>query len=224
MSRLQCSVRSCSSRTSELAAKSTSGEWPRRYAPEELDAIAASIAPYRIDARNIERLQGAVEAFQWASDEDSESFREQFPASTSKGRRRQFERIIELCDRGAPESEIEIILKDLDGKASELLGPVGIFDHLKLKEAAELALANIFPRRGPDPRNGRQQFCVDLGKIFLRITGRRPGRSVFDQEQGDFTEFVKAALGPFPFIVTQGYPADIKAALAQLKRRKRPKV
>jgi hypothetical protein len=90
-------------------------EWPRRYTPDELGAIAASIAPHKIDARNIERLQEAVGAFQWASEEDSESFREQFPASTNKGRRGQFERIIKLC------SEIETVLDDLDRRASELL-------------------------------------------------------------------------------------------------------
>jgi hypothetical protein len=191
-------------------------EWPRRYTPDELDAIAASIAPHKIDARNIERLQEAVEAFQWASDEDSESFREQFPASTNKGRRRQFERIIKLG------SEIEIVLNELDRRASELLGPVSKIDHFKLKEAAELALAKI-PRRGPDPKRGRRQFIGDLAKIFLQITGRRPGRSVFfDREQGDFLKFVKAALEPFH--ATQGCEADVKAVLARMNRRQRPKV
>jgi hypothetical protein len=96
---------------------------------------------------------------------------------------------------------------------------------LKLKEAAELALAKI-PRRGPDPKRGRRQFIVDLAKIFPRIFPRKirklPGRSVHDEEGGLFLAFVKAALRPFG--AEQGCEADIKAALARLKRRKRPKV
>ena len=196
-------------------------EWPRRYKPDELNAIAASIAPHKIDTRNIERLQKAVEAFQWASDEDDKRFRKQFPESTNKGRRRQFERIIELCERRAPKSKIEIVLNRLDRRASELLGPVGTNDHLKLKEAVELALAKI-PRRGPDPKRARRQFIGDLAKIFLRITGKHPGRRVHDEEGGLFLAFAKAALRPFG--AEQGCEADIKAALARLKRRKRPKV
>jgi hypothetical protein len=195
--------------------------WPRRYTIAELDAIAASIAPHKIDARNIERLQEAVETFQWASDEDDKRFRKQFPASTNKGRRGQFERIIKLCERRAPTSKIKIVLNRLDGRASQLLAPVGKIDHLKLKEAAELALAEI-PGRGPDPKRGRRQFIGDLAKIFLRITGKRPGRRVHVEEGGLFLAFVKAALRPFG--AEQGCEADIKAKLAQMKRRKRPRV
>jgi hypothetical protein len=208
------------------------GELPRRYTPNELAAIAASIAPHKIDARNIERLQKAVEAFQWASSVEDKDFLKHFPSSTNKGRRGQLKLIIELCERGAPESEIEIALSGdldrrdkivlgLDGRASELLGPVGKIDRLKLKAAAELALARI-PRRGPDPKRARRQFIGDLAKIFLRITGKHPGRRVHDEEGGLFLAFAKAALRPFG--AEQGCEADIKAALARLKRRKRPKV
>jgi hypothetical protein len=57
------SARWCSLQASELPGKPMPSEWPRRYTPDELDAIAASIAPHKIDARNIERLHEAVEAF-----------------------------------------------------------------------------------------------------------------------------------------------------------------
>jgi hypothetical protein len=92
---------------------------------------------------------------------------------------------------------------------------------LKLKEAAELALAKI-PERGPHPKRGRRQFIGDLAKIFLRVTGKRPGRSVNDQEGGLFLAFVNAALRPFG--AEQGCEAEIKAKLAQMKKRKRPRV
>jgi hypothetical protein len=192
-------------------------EWPRRYTPDELDAIAASIAPHKIDARNIERLQEAVEAFQWASLGEDKNSPKQFLSSTNKGRRVQLALIIELCERRAPESEIEIILNGLDVIASQLLGPVGKIDHLKLKKTAELALAKI-PKRGPNPKRAPRQFIGDLAKIFLRITRRLPGRSVSDQEQGDFLKFVEAALEPFKD--TQWSEADIKEALKLMKRRK----
>ena len=194
--------------------------WPRRFAPEELNAIGASIAPHKIDARNIERLQEAVEAFQWASSVEDKNFLEHFPSSTNKGRRAQLNLIIELCKRGAPESEIEIALNGLDAIASQLLGPVRTSHLLTLSVVAELALATIH-RSEPDPKRARRQFIGDLAKIFLRITDRLPGRSFFDQEQGDFLKFVRAALGPFPLIANQGTEAaDIKEALKLMKRRK----
>jgi hypothetical protein len=90
--------------------------------------------------------------------------------------------------------------------AAETLGSV---------EAAESALAKI-PTRGPDPKRARRQFIGDLACIFRRVAGRRPGRSVFDQEQGGFLQFVKAALEPFK--ATQGCKADIKFVLARMKR------
>ena len=193
-------------------------ELPRRYTPDELDAITASLRPHTVDTRNIERLQQAAERYQWARLSDEKNVLKHFPSSTNRGRRSQFKLIIELCERGASESEIEIALNGLDGWASQLLGTAGTNDRSKLKEAAELALTKI-SARGPNPKRGRRQFIGDLAKIFLQITRKRPGRSVHDQEGGLFLAFVKTALRPFG--AEQGCEADIKAKLAQMKERKR---
>jgi len=187
-------------------------EWPRCYTPDEIDLITKSLRVQQLDPRNVERLQQAVEAYQWARLEDDKIF----PSSTNKGRRERLKQIVNLCERQPPPTKrIEILYNALDGWASQLLGPVNPRDHLAMKSAAEQALLNI-PTSGPDSKRARRQFIRHLARIFLRVTGKRPGRSVDGGECGSFHAFVEAALKPF--IATQ-FAADMKFALAAAKKR-----
>ena len=165
------------------------------YMPSELAAIEASIAPHKIDSRAKQLLQDAVARYHVEYLKDDDFMRESFPALTNKVRRRQLELIIKLCEEGAPSSEIEQALSNLDKDTRQLLLPVAD-DREKLKVRAEVALAAT-GKRGPTPKRARLQFIRDLAKIFIQITDRIPGRSVHDQEQGYFLRFVKAALEPF---------------------------
>jgi hypothetical protein len=186
------------------------------YMPGELAAIEASIAPYKIDSGTKQLLQDALARYQVEYLKDDPFMRENFPALTNKGRRRQLELIIKLCEEGAPSSEIEQALSTLDKDTRQLLLPVAD-DREKLKVRAEVALAAI-GKRGPTPKRAHLPFIRDLAKIFIQITGRIPGRSVHDQEQGDFLRFVKAALEPFG--ASQGCERGIKIVLAEMKKEK----
>lgn len=202
-------------------------EWPRRYTPAELQAIANSIAPHKFECNNLELLQEAVEAYQWGSlaDDKTDLVDDKgnvvadrvFPLSTNKGRRILLKRIVRLCEQKAPRAKLEFVLRGLDGRASALLDSVDAAHHLKLKGAAESALKEI-PTSGPDPKGARRQFIGALACIFLRVTKQPPHRRVRIGygDYGPFLEFVKAALTPFK--ATQGCEADIKVVLAPFDR------
>ena len=187
------------------------------YMPSELAEIEGSIAPYKIDSRAKQLLQEAVARYQVEYLKDDPFMRENFPALTNKGRRRQLELIIKLCKEEAPSSEIEKALSKFDKDARQLLWPIDKIDHEKLRVRAEWALA-VIGKRGPTPKRARLQFIRDLAELFIQITSRIPGRSFHDQEQGDFLRFVKAALEPFN--ASQGCEADIKIVLAEMKKGK----
>jgi len=70
-------------------------EWPRRYTDAELEAIARSIGQSNLDTLAIDRLQEAVEAYQWGSLVDDRIS----PSSTNKGRRKSLKHIIALCEQ-----------------------------------------------------------------------------------------------------------------------------
>jgi hypothetical protein len=184
-----------------------SHEWPRRSTQVELEAIAKSIRQNNLDPVAVERLQEAVEAYQWGGLVDGRIF----PSSTNKGRRKSLKHIIALCEQEVTAEEIELEMNGLDAIASQLLGAVDPTDRQKVKSAAEGALKRI-PKRGPDPKRARLHFIEDLICIYSRATGKRPVR-VVDKvgEYGEFHDFVRAALEPFK--ATQGCEADIKAAL-----------
>jgi hypothetical protein len=186
-------------------------ELPRRYTPDELEAIAKAAGVEKCGPVALEKLQRAAEAYQWGTTADEAMGKEKGKAilasSTNKGRRQQLEHIIKLC------KQIEIALNELDGPTSHLLGPVDNTERLQF--AAVAALKKI-PSRGPNPRRARRQFISELACIFCRLTGKAPGRSVHDGEGGLFFEFVQAALEPFK--ATTGCEADIKAVLHQRKK------
>ena len=75
--------------------------------PSELAEIEGSIAPYKIDSGTKQLLQEAVARYHVEYLNDDPLMRENFPALTNKGRRRQLELIIKLCKEEAPSSEIE---------------------------------------------------------------------------------------------------------------------
>jgi hypothetical protein len=191
-----------------------SSEFPRSYTPAELEAIAQSVFPFDLAFSHIERLQRAVEEYQWATQEHNREFLALHPSGTNRGRRKLLKRIIELCDVQASSEEIEAELKKLDARTSQSLD---VADRQQLRRPAESALRKI-PTRGPDPRRARRQYVGDLACIYVSVTGRRPGRRFHKKEYGEygpFLEFVKAALNPFK--AAQGCEADIKAVLKRLK-------
>ena len=49
-------------------------EWPRRYTRAELEAIAKSIGQSNLHPRTVDKLQEAVQAYQWGSLEDDRVF------------------------------------------------------------------------------------------------------------------------------------------------------
>lgn len=181
-------------------------EWPRRYTRAELEAIAKSIGQSNLHPRTVDKLQEAVQAYQWGSLEDDRVF----PFSTNKGRGKSLKNIMTLCEQEAPAEEIEIALNELDVVASQLLGAVDPIDRRSVQSAARAALKKI-RTSGPDPKRARRQYIGDLVCIYSRATGKRPGRWVHDIEGGEFRDFVIAALEPFK--ATQGCEADIKVAL-----------
>jgi hypothetical protein len=194
-----------------------SSEWPRRYTHAELEVLAKSIGQTNLDELAVDRLQEAVEAYQWGSLVDDRIF----SSSTNKGRRKSLKHIIALCEQELTAEEIELEVNGLDAIASQLLGSVDPTDRQKVKSAAERALRRI-PKQGPDPKRARLHFVEDLICIYSRVTGKRPVR-VVDKvgEYGEFHDFVKAALEPFK--ATRGCESDIKAALHR-KRSKHTRV
>jgi hypothetical protein len=191
-----------------------SGEWPRLYTATELKTIAKSIGHTRLAEDVAERLQVAVEAYQWGSLWDDRIFL----SSTNKGRRMQFNRIVELCKNGATNAEIEEAWRELDGFAIRLLGPVDKTDHEKLRAAAECA-ARKTPKRGPDARRARRQFVGKLVGIYELLSKKRASRIVDCGEYGPFLEFVRVALTPFKAAI--GCEADIKIALSERDNKRR---
>ena len=103
-------------------------EWPRPYTPEELKAIANSIGLETLSPNIVERLQQAVEGYQWGSvvdDKDLVDDKDEriFASSTNKGRRKQLKKLIDLCVQCAPTEDISAVLSELDAIASQQLGP-----------------------------------------------------------------------------------------------------
>jgi hypothetical protein len=185
-------------------------EW-RRYMPAELEMIAKAAGVEKFGPIAVEKLQHAVEAYQWACEADRggvffSSYREQ---------RGRLNEILKLCAPSAPEEKIRKSLNGLDGPTSQRLGPVGTHDRQRLARAVRRAIQEI-PDSGPDPKRARRQFVADLYRIYYRVTRTRPGRTVHDGESGRFRDFVKAALDPFK--QTMGCAADITAVLRRLKR------
>lgn len=194
-----------------------SAEWPRPYTQSELTTIAELIGERSLPQFAKRMLQKAVVEYQWAGWNEQpakSSLEPRFPVSTNKGKRALFRQIIQLIDGGAPHNEIEEAVNSLDAIASQLLGPIDITDHEKLKSAAEGALGKI-PSAGPDPRRARRQFICSLARIYKSVKREHPTRRFHLEEYGPFFEFVKAALTPFN--TTKGCEADIKAVLAESK-------
>jgi hypothetical protein len=189
-------------------------QWPRRYTPVELEAIAKAASVEKCGPVALEKLQRAAEAYQWASLVDDKDNPLSLSA-TNKARRAQLKHILKLAPQGVVSSdEIKKALNDLDAIGSQLLGLVRA-DPKHLARAAKRAIAKI-PRSGPDPKRARRQFIGDLVRILDYATGRPHGRSVLDREQGQLLEYVRAALSPFKAAMC--CEADIKFALEQRKR------
>lgn len=218
----------------EYDADGTPVEWPRLYTSAELEALAKSLGCKELGRVTVYKLQKAVEAFQWACFFDDGYF----PSNTKLSRRQRLMNIISLCQQEAPAEEIEVVLNELDGHTSQLLGPVNSTDLQAVHNAAEVALKKI-PSSGPDRKRAARQFIEELARIYHRVTGEFPGRRVHirdyapehvtdndlpDQEYGPFRDLVKAALMPFepedkkaPRRKRRRYNADIRAALSRLK-------
>jgi hypothetical protein len=163
-------------------------EWPRRYTPVEINAIAVSLGRKKICEVAVEDLQEAVEGYQWATASEDKGT---FPDSTNKGRRRQLIHIIRLCAKGAAVDEIQGALNGLDAPTSQRLGPIDASDLKRVARAARRVVEGI-PKSGPDPKRARRQFIRELASIYYRLTGDRPGRWVLDQESDPFRAFVTA--------------------------------
>lgn len=99
-------------------------EFPRKYTPDELAAIAKSLGPEELPICAIEKLQELVEQYQWGCSADLGEFppRCKAEALTNKGRRKQLNRIIGLCKKHAAPQEIEEAYNKLDGPTRQLLG------------------------------------------------------------------------------------------------------
>jgi len=199
-------------------------ELPRRYTPAELETLAKAAGVEKFSPATVEKLQQAVEEFQWAMSGDPGGifFR------SNKEKRYRLKRILKLCAAQRPSKKIELALRGLDGHTSQRLGRVRV-GHPRLLTAIRRVLKKI-PSRGPDPERSHRQFIDDLARIFPYATEQRPGRRVRKQEYnrfgattlkdyGPFLAFVKAAVEPLD--ATRCCEADIKAALHQRKRASR---
>jgi len=93
--------------------------WPRRYTIAELETIADAAAIKRCGRIAHEKLQRAVEAYQWPTTADSGGlfFR------SNKERRDQLKRILKLQAQNAPAEKIDEELQEIDAVTSQLLGP-----------------------------------------------------------------------------------------------------
>jgi len=185
-------------------------EWPRYYTPAEIKLIGNSLGLSDIDPVALEKLQDAVEGYQWASTGDEGVF----PDATNKGRRQHLSQILKLCGPGAPDEAIETALNKLDGPTSQRLGKVGTTDRRRLARAVRRVMGKL-PSSGPDPKRARRQFIYDLARIYKRVTGQPPGRRIHDQEYGPFRDFVISALEPFN--AAWGCETDIKEGVKQFK-------
>ena len=206
---------SCSSQIREVAASQMFFEDIVQLAPSELAKVEESIAPYKFDSGAKQLFLRAVVIYEIEYFNDDPLMRENIAELTNNGRRKLLELIIKLCDEGAPSSEIENACNRLSRWDHRIFGSINKTDPEKLKGCRESLLAEV-PKRGPTARQARRYFIRNLYEIFVRTTGRLPGRSVHDGEKGDFLLFVKAALEPFK--ATQGCEADIKAVLREIKK------
>jgi hypothetical protein len=123
--------------------------WPRRYTIAELETIANAAGVKKCGPIAKEKLQRAVEAYQWATTVDSGGpfFR------SNKDRRDQIKRILKLRAENAPAEKIDEELEAVDAVTSQLLpNPVG---HPKTyKRAAKRAL-KMLSRPGPNRGGAR---------------------------------------------------------------------
>jgi hypothetical protein len=184
-------------------------EWPRRYTLDELEAIAKPLSK-KIGCVSLERLQRAVEGYQWAGVAEEQIF----DCTTRKGQRKQLNRIIELLCKQAPDEEIQIELDSLAAPMSQRLRVASLAKRKQLARAVR-RLRDDLPDSGPDPKRARLQFIGDLWSVFYCATGKRPGRVVHVDVGGDFVKFVEAALRPFDetLIMSKGWQEDIKQAI-----------
>jgi hypothetical protein len=189
-------------------------ESPRRYTPAELEAIAKAAGVRKCGPVALEKLQQAVEAYQWADEADSGGlfFR------SNKERHNQLKRILKLQAENTPAETIDEELEEIDAVTSQLLGQIRAGDPKARRRAARRALKAL-SRHGPNPKRARLQFVTELISIFEYAIRRRAGRNVHasGQEQGEFHAFVVEALRPFK--AAMGCEADIKLALTRHKTR-----
>jgi hypothetical protein len=191
--------------------------WPRRYTPTEIDLITKSLGLPQLNPCNIERLQRAAEAYQWASlsdqfggwvDEDKKDGSVYFSA-TNEGRHAQITRILKLCAQGASADDIQNELNKLDARGSKLIGRVCADDPRHLQRAARRVLGAArralrkIPRSKSDPQRARRQFIGNLALLYTRVTGRRASRRVREEKYtplrtslGDYDTYLKD-YGPF---------------------------
>lgn len=180
-------------------------ERPRRYTPDEIELIEKSL-PQKIGRFSLEKLQRAVQDYQWARWADG--------LTKNSRRKEQLEKIFSLCARASID-EIEMALNELDAPISQELGSVGPADRSGLALAVTRVRQEI-PRRGPNRKRARRQFIGRLASIFYCVTLERPTRrynAYREEEYGPFLKFVRAALTPFD--AEKGCEADIKAVLRQ---------
>ena len=194
-------------------------EWPCRYTSTELEILAKAARVEKFSPVIVEKLQRAVEEFQWAKSGDPGGifFR------SNKEKRCQLHQILKLCAAQRSTTKIELALRGLDGPTSQRLGRVRA-GHPRLLTAIRRVLKKI-PRSGPDPERSHRQFIGKLKRIFAHATPLRPGRRVRKQDvdrfrttlkdYGPFLAFVKAAVEPLD--ATRCCEADIKAVLHQRK-------
>ena len=113
----------CCSQIREPAASPMSLEPLLWYKSSELAEIEGSITPDKIDAGTKQLLQDALARYQVEYLKDDPFMRENFPALTNKGRRRELELVIKLCKEEAPSSAIEKALSKLDKATRQLFAP-----------------------------------------------------------------------------------------------------
>jgi len=183
-------------------------EWPRRYTVAELEKIASAAGVTTCGPVALEKLQRAVERYQWATSGDEGGI---FFRSYTETRE-QLYNVLKLIRARASVEEIDSELNELDAITSQLIGAVRADNPRHLERAVRRALGKV-QRRGPDPKRARRQFIQELYNIFAYATGGQPTRRVHDREYGPFPEFVKTALNPFN--AAMGCEADIKVVLQQ---------
>jgi hypothetical protein len=106
-------------------------EWPRRYTPAELEAIAKTAGVEKCGPVAHEKLQRAVEAYQWATSGDPGGI---FVRSLLE-RCSQLNDLFKLCTQKAPAEELKMALSELDATTYELLGRARADDPRHLQQA-----------------------------------------------------------------------------------------